>query len=256
VQRADKALNTDYSNRPDELQEHRQDEARAGAKVKFSIARWSAWSSDRSVPLKRPEIPEVPMLLRRRASFADCIALRVAFDAAGPYGPMPAVFSSRHGEVHRAVEMLESIAKNEPFSPMTFGLSVHNTAATLYSIARGDTSFMSALAAGPDSTAEGFLEACGILAAGASRVLLVAYDDALPKEFGGFADEADRAAALSLVLEPAGKDGYSLELSRSDGSRAPVRESQTMSVARFLKEEARELEILSGARRWIWRRDA
>jgi hypothetical protein len=196
------------------------------------------------------------MLLRRRASFADCIALRVAFDVASSYGPMPAVFCSRRGEVHRAVEILESVAKNEPLSPTAFGLSVHNTAATLYSIARCDTSYASALAAGQDSLAEGVFEACGVLGAGAERVLLVAYDDILPKQFARFADEADRSAALSLVIEPSGKNAYSVELSRSENSPALRPESQTLGVARFLRGDARELEMLSGSRRWMWRRHA
>jgi hypothetical protein len=227
----------------------------SGSRVRFSIARWSAWSPDAAAPRKRPEIPEVPMLLRRRASFADCLALRVAFDCAGALGPMPVVFCSRYGEVHRSVEMLEALSKNEPFSPMTFGLSVHNAAAALYSIARGDRSATSAVAAGRDSLPEGVLEACGVLAAGAPRVLLVAYDDGLPEAFGRFADDGDRPAALGLLLEPAGKDAYSLELGRCETPETPPTEPQVASVARFLKESGRTLELSHGARRWIWSRD-
>ena len=194
------------------------------------------------------------MLLRRRASFADCMALRVAFDCAGALGPMPAVFCSRYGEVHRSVEMLGNLVKNEPFSPMTFGLSVHNAPAALYSIARGDTSATSAVAAGRDSLPEGVLEACGVLGTGAARVLLVAYDDRLPEVFDPYADDGDRPAALGMVLEPAGKDAYSLELGRAGTPGLPLPEPQVVSVARFLKQGARTLELSCGARRWIWSR--
>jgi hypothetical protein len=227
----------------------------SGSRVRFSIARWSVWTPDAAAPRKRPEIPEVPMLLRRRASFADCLALRVAFDCAGSMGPMPVVFCSRYGEVHRSVEMLEALSKNEPFSPVTFGLSVHNAAAALYSIARGDRSATSAVAAGRDSLPEGVLEACGVLSTGAPRVLVVAYDDSLPAEFGAFADEGDRPAALGLLLEPAAKDAYSLELGRRETAEIAASEPQVASVARFLEKGGRALELSNGARRWTWRRD-
>jgi hypothetical protein len=138
---------------------------------------------------------------------------------------------------------------------MTFGLSVHNAAAALYSIARADTSATSTVAAGRDSLPEGVLEACGLLGAGAPQVLLVAYDDVLPPAFGAYADAGDRPAALGLVLEPAGERSYALELSPSkEEPELPPSEPQVASVARFLKDAGRELEILSGARRWLWSR--
>ena len=193
-------------------------------------------------------------LLRRRASFADSLALRVAFDCVPAGELMPAVFCSRYGEVHRSVEMLEALTKGEPLSPMTFGFSVHNTASALYSIARGDTSATSSVAAGHDTLPEGLFEACGLLAEGAPRVLLAAYDDGLPEAFGRFAEEGDRPAALGLVLEPAGADGYSLELARCDVPGLPLPEPQVVSVARFLERGDRELTLVSGPRRWIWRR--
>jgi hypothetical protein len=238
----------------DERSESKRPSDARGCRVLFSVARWSAWAPDETAPRKRPEIPEVPMLLRRRASFADCLALRVAFDCAGSLGPMPAVFCSRYGEVHRSVEMLEALSKNEPFSPMTFGLSVHNAAAALYSIARADTSATSTVAAGRDSLPEGVLEACGLLASGAPRVLLVAYDDVLPEAFGAYADAGDRPAALGLVLEPAGEGACSLELAHSEEPELAPSEPQVASVARFLKDGGRALEIRSGARLWLWSR--
>lgn len=196
----------------------------------------------------------MPVLLRRRAGFADSLALRVAFDCVGPNDPMPAVFCSRFGEVHRSVEMLEALTKGEPLSPMTFGFSVHNTASALYSIARGDTSATSSVAAGHDTFPQGVLDACGLLAEGAPRVLLVAYDDSLPEAFGLFADEGDRPAALGLVLEPAGRSFYSLELTRCDPPERPRTEPAVLSLTRFLEEGDRELSLASGARRWTWRR--
>ena len=185
------------------------------------------------------------MLLRRRASFADCLALRVAFDCAGSAGPMPVVFCSRYGEVHRSVEMLEALSKNEPFSPMNFGLSVHNAPAALYSIARGDTSPTSAVAAGRDSLPEGVLEACGVLSTGAPRVLLVAYDDSLPEVFGRYADEGDRPAALG-TFAGAGSPGRVFAGARPPRDRGdrPVRaaDRRRRALPRARRPRARALE--------------
>lgn len=227
-----------------------------GSTVRFHIARWSAWRSDKNLENK-PEISELPMLMRRRASLADRMALRVAFDCVEPGNhSMPAVFCSRHGEVHRSVELLETLAKDEPLSPMDFSLSVHNTAAALYSIARGDTSPMCALAAGQDSLAEGVFEACGILSEGSPQVLLVAYDDQLPVQFKRFTDDTDQPGAIALLLEPAGQKAYSLELRRSQAHTPQSPEPQILSVTRFLESVEPILEITHAPRRWIWRRNA
>lgn len=223
-----------------------------GNPLQFSIARWSWWEP--SEPGASAEIPEVPLLLRRRASSADRAALRVAFDCVGPKGETRAVFCSRHGEVHRSVELLEALARGEPLSPTAFSLSVHNAAAALYSITRGDTSAISALAAGADSLPQGVLEATAQLSDGAEEVLVVAYDDALPAPFQRFGTADDAPGALGLLLRREGEPTYSLELSASDGD-APGR-AHAPSLAAFLKDSSAALEISSGPRRWTWRRHA
>ena len=226
------------------------------AKLRFSIARWSAWEP--SAPGAMAEVPEVPALLRRRASDADRAALRVAFDCVGAKGSVPAVFCSRHGEVQRSVELLEQLAKGEGLSPMAFSLSVHNAAAALYSLTRGDQSPLSALAAGPDSLPQGMLEACAMLQDSMDEVLLVAYDDALPAAFKPYADDSDQPYALALLLKKAGPQAYSLELESAPAppKQRESREPQAIQVARFLREQAPELSISSGSRSWTWRKDA
>ena len=49
---------------------------------------------------------------------------------------VPLVFASRHGDVARSMELLEALAADEPPSPTTFGLSVHNAIAALYNDSR------------------------------------------------------------------------------------------------------------------------
>lgn len=223
-----------------------------GSTLHFSISQWSWWEPPASGAAA--EIPEVPLLLRRRASVADRAALRVAFDCVGPKGETPAVFCSRHGEVHRSVELLAQLARGEPLSPSTFSLSVHNAAAALYSITRGDTSAISALAAGADSLPQGVIEAAAQLADGAEQVLVVAYDEALPAPFQRFETEDDAPGALGLLLHREGGPTYSLTLEAAPGpgpggAHAP-------RLAGFLEHAQAVLEITSGPRRWTWRRHA
>src|SRR5688572_17017530 len=142
--------------------------------VSFSIARWSAWAPGLESPSawlawararREPvsgagaafvgpasaKIREFPALLGRRASRSGRAGLRAALDCMhGLGGPVSTVFASRHGEVHRSVELLEALARAEPLSPMAFSLSVHNAAAGIFSIGRVVRSGSTSVAAGGD----------------------------------------------------------------------------------------------------------
>jgi hypothetical protein len=186
---------------------------------------------------------------------ADRSALRVAFDCVGARGQTRAVFCSRHGEVHRSVELLEQLSRSEPLSPTSFALSVHNAAAALYSLTRGDTSPSAALSAGPDSFPQGMVEAAAQLACGAEEVLVVGYDDVLPAPFRAWTEPTDAACALALRLRADEGPAYSLALQPAGGAPS-TRGAHLPLLAGFLRGEAEALELVSGPRRWSWRRDA
>jgi hypothetical protein len=86
---------------------------------------------------------------RRRIDRLGRMAIQTAYwcqhaEAAG----IPFLFASRHGDVACSVELLESLSRQETLSPTSFGLSVHNAIAALYSIVRGERGNYLALAAG------------------------------------------------------------------------------------------------------------
>jgi len=258
------------------------------ATVSFRISRWSAWAPGLSTPEEwsawaandaglageeSPKVPELPALVVRRASRADRIALRAAFDCcAGITGPLPTVFASRHGEVHRSLELLEALAKEEALSPTSFSLSVHNAAAGLFSIGRKDRSPSTSLAAGLDSLPMAVLEAAGMLAEGAPRVLVVAQEEPLPPPFQPYVAEREPCAAVALLLEPlldpaeapslepaAAGASLSLELipGRTAGENTGLEHGYLLPFLRFLgRGQEGELELLHGARGWRWRRTA
>src|SRR5690606_29064925 len=136
---------------------------------------------------------------------------------------MPVVFCSRHGDVSRAVLLLEQLAREGQVSPTGFGLAVHNASAGLFSIARADLSNHIAVAGGPASVEHGVVEACSLLADGAAEVLLVVYDEALPAPLDGFADCVGQPYAWAWTMRAPKLDAIGLEYDAAPAGAAPAR---------------------------------
>ena len=196
--------------------------------VRFSIAAFAAWapgveteeawidwsSGHRAIQGdSEPAVRAMAPMLRRRAGFLDRMALEVAYRCLGDRNDVPAIFSSRHGETSRSVELLTDLAKGLPLSPTTFGLSVHNATGGLFSIARGDHASSSALAAGLSSVEHAVIEACGLLADGASEVLLVVYDRPLPAVYATYQDCHEQPFAWAWLIHAPARDVVSLSWS-------------------------------------------
>jgi len=211
-------------------------------KARFKLEAWSLW--DRP---EKPEVPQVPAMLRRRASAADRMALKAAFDCYASADPVATVFCSRLGEIHRSVELMDLMVKGEGHLPMSFSLSVHNAASGLFSIARADASASASVAAGRDSLPMGIFEACAQMKKGAPKVLLVAYDDAIPQPFKAFNEGPDRPFALALLISP----GESFELLRAAGperAEGPAEGLIPLELGAFLA--SKEASLLSSGWRW------
>ncbi len=117
-------------------------------------ADWLSWSRAPSVPAPgdaQPDVSFLPAMQRRRLSPLARMAFHVAWPLAEGRPPLPLIFASRHGETPRTFAILGDLARGEPLSPTQFSLSVHNAIIGLWSIQRGDTSEMTALA--PKATA-------------------------------------------------------------------------------------------------------
>jgi hypothetical protein len=154
------------------------------------------------------------------------------------------------------VELLDALARAEPFSPMAFSLSVHNAAAGLFSIGREDRSASSSVAAGEDTLPMALLEACGVLAEGAPRVLVVTHDEPVPAPFEVYVDEPAAHAGAAFLLEPAGASSFRLDyLAPEPPENAP--EGHLIALLRFLwDEDLTELRVNHAQRSWRWRRSS
>ncbi len=244
--------------------------------IGFSVKEWSAWAPglvDRDawrawaaapwLPVgdDTPVLAEVPAMQRRRIERLGRMAIQTAFWCQqAEAGGIPLVFASRHGDVARSMELLEALATEQPPSPTTFGLSVHNAIAALYSILRRERGNYLALAGGMATVEAASLEAAALLADGAAEAMLVVYDAPLPAVYAGFADEADAGfawcwrigardvAAPALTLGWEGEEGA--------GSAEPSILPHGLEVLRFLLSGDTSLRWHCDGVAWQWRRDA
>jgi hypothetical protein len=239
--------------------------------VVFSIARHAAWAPGVTSPERweawarepwtfagadEPKVAAMPAMLRRRAGLLGRMALEVAYECLGQRTDVPTVFCSRHGEVGRAVDLLDDLARGEPLSPTAFGLAVHNASAGLFSIARADRANHVALAAGRATLEHAVIEACGLLADGADMVLLVACDAPLPEVLAGFEDCDEQPYAFAWAMVPAGAQPIRLSWRAGPAPAAPPRMPGALDVLRFQLAHAPMLVRHAADRHWTWCRDA
>lgn len=218
----------------------------------FGIARWQAWAPEvDGAPAWRawvegehapesevqPDVSFLPPLLRRRLDRHGRMALHTAWPCLEGVESVQFVFASRHGDLDRTLELLTALAKQETLSPTVFSLSVHNSAAGLLSIARGDRGAATAMAAGPDTLGMGLLEGANLIAEGAGRVLVCYADDAVPPPFQSFVtdDSTHQPFAVSLLLTPPTDAPLRCRLVRETAAPAQAPEAALMS---FLVDEA------------------
>jgi hypothetical protein len=170
---------------------------------RIPVLSWAAWP-DADTPHDTAasfDLQYIDALTRRRLGRLAKMALHVAGSCVGGLPRVRSVFASRHGELHRTMDMLTMLAQAEALSPTAFGLSVHNAAAGIFSIARHDRSSSTAIAAGEDTFVYALLEAYLQLEAHPDVPVLVVYaDEPLPDTYARYADAEEPAHALAMLL--------------------------------------------------------
>lgn len=241
--------------------------------IQFTIAEWAAWAPGLEtaeawqawalkpfVPVGdgTPALGEVPAMQRRRIDRLGRMAIQTAYwcqraEAEG----IPFVFASRHGDVACSVQLLEALSRRESLSPTSFGLSVHNAIAALYSIVRGERGNYLALAAGRATPETALVEAAGLLGDGAPEVLVVIYDAALPEVYADFRDEPDPFHAWCWRVAPEGGEGIRVSLTCGAGTETgpapPADLPHGLEVLRFLLAGSGALRHRVDAQQWEWR---
>jgi Beta-ketoacyl synthase, N-terminal domain len=219
---------------------------------------WQAWANANYVISgdKAAAVQAMPPMLRRRAGLLGKMALEVAYQCLGQRIDVPTVFSSRHGEASRSVDLLLDLANGVPLSPTSFGLSVHNATGGLFSIARSDHANNIALGGGKSTIENAVIEACGLLAEGEPAVLLVAYDCPLPIPYYAFQDCDEQPFAWAWLMRPPADEVVSLTWSDALQHSAPSFERLPagLEILRFYLRKDPALERICNTRRWLWSR--
>lgn len=212
---------------------------------------WAQWHPDQGLDASQgqPDVSFLPAMQRRRLSRMARMAFSVAWPLAEDQAPMPLVFASRHGETPRNLELLSDLARDQALSPTQFSLSVHNAIIGLWSIMRGDTSEMTAIAAQADGLEHAVMEACCLLAEGAPQVLLIITEDEQPELYRPWIDDAPFPYALALRLSP-GSD-WTLELTPSlEHTPSPL--PHAINLVQCLSQGWPSLRHNCGGRQWSW----
>ena len=235
---------------------------RAWAPGLESVDDWRNWCSaparlpvDQSAvepSAAQPDVSFLPAMQRRRLSHLARMAFHVAWPLADAHGdPLPLVFVSRHGETPRTLAIINDLAKDEALSPTQFSLSVHNAVIGLWSIMRGDTSEMTALAGENDGLEQGVLEACTLLGEGAPAVLLVVAEELPPTLYAPYIDDVPFSHAVALLLTPG--DDWQLQLSNAEGPAAEW--PHVLNLLRALCGGQDLLQHHWKSRQWSWSRN-
>jgi hypothetical protein len=242
----------------------------------FNLKDWRAWAPDRETPqawqswagveapsdMEWPDTETVPMMLRRRAGPLGQKAILTALGCGAESDRY--IFASRHGELARTVGILGSLADEEAPSPAEFSMSVHHAIASLLSIHTRNHLGHSAVAAGVDTFAFGFLEALAVIATepGAS-VLLVYYDAPLPGAYAEIEplDDPEQPLVLALRLSTPTADApvYAFDqrpAAALESGRAARSDQAPLDFLRFLLGEEHSVNSAGARMDWQWRRVA
>jgi hypothetical protein len=241
--------------------------------IELALARWSAWLPGVETPeawrawaqeprrAREPAAPgaaEIPALLRRRCDALSRALLHVAGECCEPAlrGDVATVFATRFGPLGAVVENLEALAAGVPLSPTTFSHAVHNTALGLFSIWAKNREPGSALAAGANTFAHGWLEAALLAERERARpVLLVAGDAALPSALEECAPSAHGPHAVALLLRADGA-GVRVRFRLAPGGTPASAEElpQPLAFLRWWLSGAASLQLASERHSWSWER--
>jgi hypothetical protein len=223
-------------------------------------ADWQAWSLQSEPPAASDSLPDVnflPAMQRRRLSPLARMAFSVAWPLADAHGaPLPLVFMSRHGETPRTFALLSDVSAQAPLSPTQFSLSVHNAIIGQWSIMRGDTSEMTALAGEGDALEHAIIEAQLLLNEGAPAVLLVIAEDTPPAAYAPWITDVSFPYAVALLLKPGQEWQLQLQANASSADTATAEWPHALNLVRALSSGATTLEHRWRSRQWSWQQNS
>lgn len=227
--------------------------------MEFFIADWAVWTPTATTDAEiapatnLPELAQVPAMTRRRLSPLTKITFDVALATLPPNQPqISAIFSSRHGDLHKTLGLLQQVATQEALSPGQFALSVHNAISGQLSLFLQNQADSNAISAGADSLHYAILEAAARLQVEPElqQILVIYADEPVPHPYQAYCQDPSQAIALALLLDR--NQGSRIRFSRDTAPGQQASEQQATQLLPLLQHKTPQLTIDGLHCRWIW----
>ncbi|MCP4331962.1 MAG: beta-ketoacyl synthase chain length factor [Gammaproteobacteria bacterium] len=223
-----------------------------GLKTRTDWGKWLRNPVAIDEPLGNIAMPGVPALLRRRFSTLGKGAMAAAMPLVEEVTEIPSIFASRHGDTPLSLSLLEGIARNEPMSPTSFSLAVHNAVSGLFSIVRKDTSAVTAIAAVHGLVLQTLFEALGQLQT-SDRMLCVIYDIPLPDFYQAQREEAPEPFPYAVAMILGNHQGEAFRLEATPRGELDVEQSfdfEALGLLRLLSGITDHTDFMQQQTRW------
>ncbi len=182
---------------------------------------------------------------------------RMVFDCAWPLAdnrpPIPLVFASQHGETTRSFALLQAMGRHEGLSPTSFGLSVHNAIAGMWSKARGGKAESIALSVNRDGLEHAFMEAAFLLRRGARAALVVLAEERPPPAYMPWIEDVPFSYAVAFRIERGMQ--WRLERDQGEPQGSPLWPN-ALNFVRHLCLGSASLRNAGADRQWLWTRNS
>jgi hypothetical protein len=122
----------------------------------------------------------------------------------------------------------------------------------LWSIMRGETSEMTALAAAGDGLEHGLIEACALLNEGAPAVLLIITEEQPPQAYARWIDDVPFPYAVGLLLTPGKQWQVSLTSAATATGSAKAPWPHALNLLRHLHDGQASFQHVWNNRVWNW----
>lgn len=161
---------------------------------------------------ERPVAQEIPPSATRRLSSLTRISVDLGLQICKTAKADHIVFSSRHGEIHNATELLRSIGREQILSPTIFSQSVHNTSIGVLSLLQKNHAATTALASGANSFVAGLVSCAMYLQENPnSPVAYIFADEKISEIFSQHLVEENIPYAIAMLVTGSNQ-GLSLTL--------------------------------------------
>ena len=198
-------------------------------------------------------VANIPAMMRRRMSSISKLAVQTAIELLNKHKVDYLVFSSRHGELHRSVSLIEDLIYGEEASPMAFSQSVHNTAAGLTTIATKQPISLASISAAENTFQSAILEAWLFLADNPDKkVLLVDFDEPIPDAYLEYENQKYQGFGLGLILSYG--DNFTVQ-STICTECAPSHLPQGLAFLRHYLSDENQWTIYAPHQAWKWRQN-